>query len=202
MSEIDSEDINQEEFQSEEPKGKFSKLLKEGDNKYRLPGMFKNWFLDYASYVILDRAVPHIEDGLKPVQRRILHAMRKIHDGSLIKVATIVGEEGNYRHVFADAVYTSLINCKIGKGIVEVAGNNLRWNIFFIKRDCKVQLLFKARIFLSDICIGALHFLVVFKLDYKVVVILLKLTKLTNGIKGILKTTGYKVNALIKRRND
>ena len=102
MSEIDREDINQEELQSEEPKGKFSKLLKEGENKYRLPGMFKNWFLDYASYVILDRAVPHIEDGLKPVQRRILHAMRKIHDGSLIKVATIVGETMKY-HPHSDA---------------------------------------------------------------------------------------------------
>ena len=116
MSEIDSEDINQEEFQSEEPKGKFSKLLKEGDNKYRLPGMFKNWFLDYASYVILDRAVPHIEDGLKPVQRRILHAMRKIHDGSLIKVATIVGETMKY-HPHSDA--------SIKDALVQIGQKNL-----------------------------------------------------------------------------
>ena len=116
MSEIDREDINQEELQQEEPKGKFSKLLKEGDNKYRLPGMFKNWFLDYASYVILDRAVPHIEDGLKPVQRRILHAMRKIHDGSLIKVATIVGETMKY-HPHSDA--------SIKDALVQIGQKNL-----------------------------------------------------------------------------
>lgn len=116
MSEIDREDINQEELQSEEPKGKFSKLLKEGENKYRLPGMFKNWFLDYASYVILDRAVPHIEDGLKPVQRRILHAMRKIHDGSLIKVATIVGETMKY-HPHSDA--------SIKDALVQIGQKNL-----------------------------------------------------------------------------
>ena len=116
MSETDREDINQEELQQEEPKGKFSKLLKEGDNKYRLPGMFKNWFLDYASYVILDRAVPHIEDGLKPVQRRILHAMRKIHDGSLIKVATIVGETMKY-HPHSDA--------SIKDALVQIGQKNL-----------------------------------------------------------------------------
>ena len=116
MSERDREDINQEELQQEEPKGKFSKLLKEGDNKYRLPGMFKNWFLDYASYVILDRAVPHIEDGLKPVQRRILHAMRKIHDGSLIKVATIVGETMKY-HPHSDA--------SIKDALVQIGQKNL-----------------------------------------------------------------------------
>ena len=99
-----------------EPKGKFSKLINEGDNKYRLPGMFKNWFLDYASYVILDRAVPHIEDGLKPVQRRILHAMRKIHDGSLIKVATIVGETMKY-HPHSDA--------SIKDALVQIGQKNL-----------------------------------------------------------------------------
>ena len=48
---------------------------------HHLSGMYKNWFLDYASYVILERAVPHIEDGLKPVQRRILHSMKRMDDG-------------------------------------------------------------------------------------------------------------------------
>ena len=56
-----------------------------------LQGMYKEWFLDYASYVILERAVPHIEDGLKPVQRRILHAMRRLEDGRYNKVANIIG---------------------------------------------------------------------------------------------------------------
>jgi topoisomerase-4 subunit A len=57
----------------------------------QLPGMYRGWFLDYASYVILERAVPHINDGLKPVQRRILHAMRRLDDGRYNKVANIIG---------------------------------------------------------------------------------------------------------------
>jgi topoisomerase-4 subunit A len=60
--------------------------------RHVLSGMYQNWFLDYASYVILDRAVPHINDGLKPVQRRILHAMKRKDDGRYNKVANIVGE--------------------------------------------------------------------------------------------------------------
>ena len=51
-----------------------------GDAVHHLPGMYQSWFLDYASYVILERAVPHINDGLKPVQRRILHAMKRIDE--------------------------------------------------------------------------------------------------------------------------
>ena len=58
--------------------------------KYQLSGMYQNWFLDYASYVILERAVPHIHDGLKPVQRRILHTMKRLHDGSSNNRATRV----------------------------------------------------------------------------------------------------------------
>ena len=61
------------------------------DKKYQLSGMYKNWFLDYASYVILERAVPHLNDGLKPVQRRILHSMKRLDDGRYNKVANIVG---------------------------------------------------------------------------------------------------------------
>ena len=57
----------------------------------RVSGMFKDWFLDYASYVILERAVPAIEDGLKPVQRRIMHSMKDLDDGRYNKVANIVG---------------------------------------------------------------------------------------------------------------
>jgi len=63
-----------------------------GDRTHVLSGMYKDWFLDYASYVITDRAVPHINDGLKPVQRRILHAMKRKDDGRYNKVANIVGE--------------------------------------------------------------------------------------------------------------
>ena len=58
---------------------------------HHLNQMYQNWFLDYASYVILERAVPHIVDGLKPVQRRILHSMKRMDDGRYNKVANIVG---------------------------------------------------------------------------------------------------------------
>ena len=58
---------------------------------HHLSGMYQNWFLDYASYVILERAVPHLGDGLKPVQRRILHSMKRMDDGRYNKVANIVG---------------------------------------------------------------------------------------------------------------
>ena len=89
------EDINdddQEILDDGEPTGRYDRLLNENSRKYRLSGMFKEWFLDYSSYVILQRAVPHIDDGLKPVQRRVLHTMYKIDDGTFTKVATIVGE--------------------------------------------------------------------------------------------------------------
>src|ERR1700721_3845489 len=58
--------------------------------------MYKNWFLDYASYVILERAVPALEDGLKPVQRRILHSMRELEDGRYNKVANVIGNTMKY----------------------------------------------------------------------------------------------------------
>src|SRR3977135_2154414 len=77
--------------------GSGERLHREKTNIVHVSGMYKNWFLDYASYVILERAVPHIDDGLKPVQRRILHAMRELEDGRYNKVAKIVGETmGNY----------------------------------------------------------------------------------------------------------
>ncbi len=67
-----------------------------------LPGMYKNWFLEYASYVILERAVPYVHDGLKPVQRRILHAMKRLEDGRYNKVANIIGFTMQY-HPHGDA---------------------------------------------------------------------------------------------------
>ena len=76
--------------------GKFSRLLGSDSRKFKLSGMFKDWFLDYSSYVILQRAVPHIVDGLKPVQRRVLHAMYKMDDGRYTKVANIVGQAMQY----------------------------------------------------------------------------------------------------------
>ena len=82
--------------------GKFDRLTQDEGGVRKLTGMYKNWFLDYASYVILERAVPHVEDGLKPVQRRILHAMKVVDDGRYNKVANIVGQTMQY-HPHGDA---------------------------------------------------------------------------------------------------
>ena len=79
-----------------------SQLHDSNDIKHKLTGMYQNWFLDYASYVILERAVPHLYDGLKPVQRRILHAMRELDDGRYNKVANVVGHTMQY-HPHGDA---------------------------------------------------------------------------------------------------
>src|SRR5690606_28619457 len=67
-----------------------------------LSGLYENWFLDYASYVILDRAVPHIHDGLKPVQRRILHSLKEMDDGRFNKAANVIGNTMKY-HPHGDA---------------------------------------------------------------------------------------------------
>jgi topoisomerase-4 subunit A len=83
---------------------------------HHLSGMYKNWFLDYASYVILERAVPHIEDGLKPVQRRILHSMKRMDDGRYNKVANVVGHTMQF-HPHGDA--------SIGDALVQLGQKNL-----------------------------------------------------------------------------
>ena len=69
-------------------------------------GMYESWFLDYASYVILERAVPDIHDGLKPVQRRLLHSLKEMDDGRYNKVANVIGNTMKY-HPHGDAGYTS-----------------------------------------------------------------------------------------------
>ncbi len=82
---------------------KYSKLIDDTSmNRQKLTGMYMDWFLDYASYVILERAVPYMDDGLKPVQRRILHVMKKMDDGRYNKVANIVGSTMMY-HPHGDA---------------------------------------------------------------------------------------------------
>lgn len=83
---------------------------------HHLSGMYKNWFLDYASYVILERAVPSIDDGLKPVQRRILHSMKRMDDGRYNKVANIVGHTMQF-HPHGDA--------SIGDALVQMGQKNL-----------------------------------------------------------------------------
>ncbi len=95
---------------------KYDRLTGEKSDRKKLTGMYKDWFLDYASYVILERAVPHIEDGLKPVQRRILHAMRRMDDGRYNKVANIIGSTMQY-HPHGDA--------SIGDALVQLGQKEL-----------------------------------------------------------------------------
>ncbi|MDR0385048.1 MAG: DNA gyrase/topoisomerase IV subunit A [Prevotellaceae bacterium] len=143
---------------NEEPSakaGKYDSLINISDTEtHRLSGMFKEWFLDYASYVILERAVPHIEDGLKPVQRRILHTMKLMDDGRFNKVANIIGftmqfhphgdqsigdalvqlgqkdllieTQGNFGNILTgdDAAASRYIEARLSKFALEVAFNN------------------------------------------------------------------------------
>ncbi len=86
-------------------------------------GLYQNWFLDYASYVILERAVPHLDDGLKPVQRRILHAMRSMEDGRYNKVANIIGQTMQY-HPHGDAsIGDALVNLGQKRILIDTQGN-------------------------------------------------------------------------------
>jgi len=95
----------------------------EPDKKYKLSGMYKNWFLDYASYVILERAVPHLNDGLKPVQRRILHSMKRLDDGRFNKVANIVGHTMQF-HPHGDAsIADALVNLGQKELLIDCQGN-------------------------------------------------------------------------------
>ena len=93
-----------------------SKVPAGDDTKLHLSGMYRNWFLEYASYVILERAVPHLADGLKPVQRRILHAMKLLEDGRYNKVANVIGSTMAF-HPHGDA--------SIGDALVQLGQKDL-----------------------------------------------------------------------------
>jgi len=103
------EEINKPSEVSENTNGELHKII-------HLSGMYKDWFLDYASYVILERAVPHLNDGLKPVQRRILHAMKRLDDGRYNKVANIIGFTMQF-HPHGDA--------SIGDALVQLGQKDL-----------------------------------------------------------------------------
>ena len=107
---IENENLEEDLKQEDTHDGNVVKEIK------YLSGMYRNWFLDYASYVILERAVPYINDGLKPVQRRILHAMREMDDGRYNKVANIIGQTMQY-HPHGDA--------SIGDAIVQLGQKDL-----------------------------------------------------------------------------
>ena len=118
MMQDNSDNINnnsseQENNIQDKQKDNFSSELQ---NITHISGMYKDWFLDYASYVILERAVPHLNDGLKPVQRRILHSMRKLDDGRYNKVANIIGNTMQY-HPHGDA--------SIGDALVQLGQKDL-----------------------------------------------------------------------------
>lgn len=91
--------------------------------RHQLRGMFQSWFLDYASYVILERAVPHIDDGLKPVQRRILHSMETLDDGRFNKVANIVGNTMQYHPHGDQSINDALVQLGQKELLVETQGN-------------------------------------------------------------------------------
>ena len=127
MSEERDEIIREEEMTTDEElvatePGKYDRLMAEQSVR-RLTGMYKNWFLDYASYVILERAVPNVDDGLKPVQRRILHAMKVVDDGRYNKVANVVGQTMQY-HPHGDAsIKDALVQLGQKELLIDCQGN-------------------------------------------------------------------------------
>ncbi len=117
------EDEDEELGEDAAASGKFDRLLSGDSRKYKLSGMFKEWYLDYASYTILDRAVPHIVDGFKPVQRRVLHTMATMDDGRYTKVANIVGQAMQY-HPHGDASILGALVTLGQKGLlIDCQGN-------------------------------------------------------------------------------
>lgn len=112
-----SESLTENQTEDTSSHSDYKVPMKDGvDNRLHLSGMFQDWFLDYASYVILERAVPHISDGLKPVQRRILHSMKRMDDGRYNKVANIIGHTMQF-HPHGDA--------SIGDALVQLGQKDL-----------------------------------------------------------------------------
>ena len=105
------------------PKSDYDPTMMKDSITHHLSGMYQNWFLDYASYVILERAVPHIMDGLKPVQRRILHSMKRMDDGRYNKVANIVGHTMQF-HPHGDAsIKDALVQMGQKNLLIDCQGN-------------------------------------------------------------------------------
>ncbi len=114
----DDELLNENEHSDYRPVNRFDAAA-----VHHLSGMYQNWFLDYASYTILDRAVPHIEDGFKPVQRRILHSMKRMDDGRYNKVANIVGHTMQF-HPHGDAsIGDALVQLGQKELLIDTQGN-------------------------------------------------------------------------------
>ena len=124
--EFTPEDLDDEVDSGDASEGGFESILVDLNDdvvRHQLRGMYQSWYLDYASYTILDRAIPHIDDGLKPVQRRILHSMTTLDDGRFNKVANIVGNTMQY-HPHGDAsIYGALVQLGQKDLLVETQGN-------------------------------------------------------------------------------
>ena len=121
---IEDMDLPEEEGIEVEPShGKFDKLIENKGRKHKLTGMFKDWFLEYSSYVILYRAVPHIVDGLKPVQRRVLHSMWRIDDGRYTKVANIVGQAMQFHPHGDQSILGALVQLGQKNYLIDCQGN-------------------------------------------------------------------------------
>ncbi len=116
-------DENEElEEQNNQPEEKETSINLE-DGQRAVKGMYEDWFLDYASYVILERAVPHINDGLKPVQRRFLHSMKEMDDGRYNKVANIIGQTMQYHPHGDAAIGQAIINMGQKDLLIDCQGN-------------------------------------------------------------------------------
>ncbi|MBQ6965573.1 MAG: DNA gyrase/topoisomerase IV subunit A [Bacteroidaceae bacterium] len=129
MSETYDEALEEEVFDAsppasgQPPKSDYDPTVMKDSITHHLSGMYQNWFLDYASYVILERAVPHIMDGLKPVQRRILHSMKRMDDGRYNKVANIVGHTMQF-HPHGDAsIKDALVQMGQKSLLIDCQGN-------------------------------------------------------------------------------
>ncbi len=123
----EEEDLNigqeEDETPEESAPGKFDRLFGENSGKLKLGRMFKDWYIDYASYAVLYRAVPHLIDGLKPVQRRVLHAMWRIDDGSYTKVANIVGQAMQFHPHGDQSILGALVWIGQRNYLVDCQGN-------------------------------------------------------------------------------
>ncbi len=117
----------QESFDFEESEGENvpdkENLGEASNGKAPLAQSYQNWFLEYASYVILDRAVPAIEDGLKPVQRRILHALKELDDGRYNKVANVIGHSMRYHPHGDSSIYSAMVGMGQRNLLIDTQGN-------------------------------------------------------------------------------
>ena len=147
MSTEENENINEEPEFTEEGTDDMEHVI-------RVSGLYEDWFLDYASYVILERAVPHLNDGLKPVQRRILHSMRELEDGRYNKVANVVGNTMKY-HPHGDA---SIADAMVQLGqkdlLIDTQGN---WGSIFTGDGAAASRYIEARLtkFALDVVFNA-----------------------------------------------